>query len=296
VEPGESGDDLDPGENLDFSLGDREDLTSSSDGSGPLDRSDPLRLENGAEFAEKYKEAQDREGDRLQPGQVRIDGARTPWAEHPLNPDRDRYLPNELAQRRMEGAFVETGGCNSDTLKLVNTSYLDGTGRCDFNCGECARSVASTLDGQPRAAHPLEPDRSDPDEPMEGEPPSFMEDALGRPGEFDRNMHYTSVDFYDDANRYVVDPEVAEGYRKLEQEIADAGPGAHAVVGVYWKPDAGNESSVDYGGHWYNIANIDGRVLYIDAQDPDLVDMPQDFFEMRKADVKAVTWIRSENR
>ncbi len=101
----------------------------------------------------------------------------------------------------------------------------DSPGR-DNNCGECARAVDSTWQGDPAAAAAM----SDPDSP--GEPVDRMTEWAGQAP--------TEASMSD-----------------IQQRLEDLGPGSRAVVGCDWN---------DGGGHWFNAVNDDGTIKAIDGQ------------------------------
>lgn len=54
----------------------------------------------------------------------------------------------------------------------------------------------------------------------------------------------------------------------IEQTLLDQGNGAHAIIGI---------DRVDGAGHWFNAANIDGKVVAIDGQTGEINDWPPDY-------------------
>jgi len=96
----------------------------------------------------------------------------------------------------------------------------------DNNCGECARAVQSTWEGDPAAAAAL----SDPD--ANGENISRMVDWAGG------------------------QPELAS-MSEINQRLDELGPGSSAIIGCTW-PDG--------RGHWFNAVNDGGSVKAVDGQ------------------------------
>lgn len=96
----------------------------------------------------------------------------------------------------------------------------------DNNCGECARAVDSTWNGNPAAAAAM----SDADAP--GEPVARMREWAGQ------------------------EP-AAASMSDVGRRLEELGPGSSAVVGCDWK---------DGGGHWFNAVNDGGTVKAVDGQ------------------------------
>jgi papain fold toxin 1 (glutamine deamidase) of polymorphic toxin system len=96
----------------------------------------------------------------------------------------------------------------------------------DNNCGECARAVDSTWNGNPAAAAAM----SDADAP--GEPVARMAEWSGQ------------------------EP-TAASMSDVGRKLEELGPGSSAVVGCDWK---------DGGGHWFNAVNDGGAVKAVDGQ------------------------------
>jgi hypothetical protein len=96
----------------------------------------------------------------------------------------------------------------------------------DNNCGECARAVQSTWEGDPATAAAL----SDPD--ANGENISRM------------------VDWAESQ------PELAS-MSEINQRLDEMGPGCSAIIGCTW-PDG--------RGHWFNAVNDGGSVKAVDGQ------------------------------
>jgi Papain fold toxin 1, glutamine deamidase len=185
-------------------------------------------------------------------------------------------------------------GFDDRTLALVNAPDGRFVDERQHNCGECARAVASLLNGQPEAARPLLPGRGPDGTAVKGERADYMEQAVGAPGELARHEHGRLLETYDANSRYALDPEVAQGFAALERDLLHGGPGAQAVVEVTWKPEPFAPPGSDGGGHWFNAANIDGRIVYIDGQQADRGGTAAEFVDEYKHDAAQMSWIRAE--
>jgi hypothetical protein len=153
-------------------------------------------------------------------------GDRLPWTEHPDNPAFERYDWRPDLERRAQDGYAEHGFC-AETLTHIDPVDDRNPGA---NCGEVARSVASTLDGCPRSAAAL-------GEWEDGETAPEMEAWAGRPFEPEQPAD-TALD-------------------AIDRDLAARGDGAHGIV-------AGRRAGEV--GHYFNIARIDGRSVVIDAQ------------------------------
>lgn len=136
-------------------------------------------------------------------------------AQHPAD-----YVPSPDPPPRVDGPHEGPENWAAD----VNQDR-DAPGR-DNNCGECARAVDSTWNGDPAAAAAL----SDPD--SAGEPVARMTDWAGQ-------------------------APAAASMPDIQQRLDDLGPGSSAVVGCDWN---------DGGGHWFNAVNDGGTVKAVDGQ------------------------------
>lgn len=101
----------------------------------------------------------------------------------------------------------------------------DAAGR-DNNCGDCARAVQDTWEGDPRAAHAM----SDAD--SNGEVVARMSEWAGH------------------------EPQAAT-FDNVQDRLTQLGPGSSAVVGVNWD---------DGRGHWFNAVNENGAIKAVDGQ------------------------------
>lgn len=130
------------------------------------------------------------------------------------------YVPSADPQPSVEGPHESPEGWAAD----VNPDR-DAPGR-DNNCGECARAVECTWEGDPAAAAAL----SDPD--SGGEPVARMAEWAGQAP--------TEASLSD-----------------VQQRLDELGPGSSAVVGCDWQTG---------GGHWFNAVNDGGTVKAVDGQ------------------------------
>lgn len=224
-----------------------------------------VRLPNHGEFARSRSSAL--EAGDYEPGVLRVEGARGPWADSARCAEPWRYIDVPSAQRAVEEQFGRNGITN-ETLYRVNPVDPRNHLR-DNNCAETTRAVASLLDGQPYAARPMRPGLAG-----TGEDPAEMERWAGR-ADMERHRHgpmrMTASQL--DAAAGTTLPEVEAGFVELERELRIAGPGAHAAVAAWWRPERPEGGWADpstplgdAGGHWFNAANIDGRIVYIDVQ------------------------------
>lgn len=62
--------------------------------------------------------------------------------------------------------------------------------------------------------------------------------------------------------------QVSMSPEEIEQRLLDQGAGSHAIIGIDRSEGA---------GHWFNAANIDGKVLAIDGQNGAITDWPPDY-------------------
>lgn len=62
--------------------------------------------------------------------------------------------------------------------------------------------------------------------------------------------------------------QVAMTPQEIEQRLLEQGAGSHAIIGI---------DRAEGPGHWFNAANIDGRVVAIDGQDGSITDWPPDY-------------------
>lgn len=53
----------------------------------------------------------------------------------------------------------------------------------------------------------------------------------------------------------------------IERELLEQGSGAHAIIGI---------DRADSYGHWFNAANVDGKIIAIDGQPGIITDWPPD--------------------
>jgi len=104
----------------------------------------------------------------------------------------------------------------------------------DNNCGECARAVQSTWDGEPAAAAALS------DQDAAGEDYSRMVDWAGEKP---------------------TDASMTEVGQRLEE----LGPGSSAIVGCGWE---------DGRKHWFNAVNDEGTIKAVDGQSGTVEEWP----------------------
>ena len=139
-----------------------------------------------------------------------------------------------------------------------------------------------------------------------GERPEDMELWAGR-RELEQNWAGRSQAKLADLDTSVVDQDVGTAFDRLTAELARAGPGSHAVVEVSWKPDSAGLVTVDgqppgpdtvvgpRGGHWFNIANVGGAIVYLDAQDgPVIAAADSDAANYYRVNALNVSWIRTD--
>ena len=62
--------------------------------------------------------------------------------------------------------------------------------------------------------------------------------------------------------------QVSMSPEEIEQRLLDQGAGSHAIIGI---------DRAEGMGHWFNAANIDGKVVAIDGQDGTITDWPPDY-------------------
>lgn len=62
--------------------------------------------------------------------------------------------------------------------------------------------------------------------------------------------------------------QVAMTPQEIEQRLLEQGAGSHAIIGI---------DRAEGPGHWFNAANIDGKVVAIDGQDGSIADWPPDY-------------------
>lgn len=281
---------------VDFAEPDVSDASAAERADSALAAGADVRLQNNHKFASKLTDRrihQTKTGEPVIPGTIRVDGARTPWVEMAENPNPERYPELPVAQQRLE-AYFAGHGVDQHTIELVNVRDGRFARERDVNCGECARAVASLLNGQPEVARPLLPLRDTKTGKLqELEPFEHMSTALDVRGEFERTVHGDIRGGYDSVTRYEVDADVAAGYDRLQAELQAAGAGAHAVVNLAWKPPPGVGAEKAFS-HWVNVANIDGHIVMIDGQNPRIDDMDSDFVHEQMTDVMQLSWIRAE--
>ena len=63
---------------------------------------------------------------------------------------------------------------------------------------------------------------------------------------------------------------------EIQQTLLDQGNGAHAIIGI---------DRADGPGHWFNAANIDGKVVAIDGQTGEISDWPPDYGDVTNWDM-----------
>jgi hypothetical protein len=62
--------------------------------------------------------------------------------------------------------------------------------------------------------------------------------------------------------------QVSMSPQEIEERLLSEGSGAHAIIGI---------DRAEGAGHWFNAANIDGKVVAIDGQDGAVHDWPPDY-------------------
>ncbi len=148
-------------------------------------------------------------------------------------PDVAALYPADYVPSSDPPAAVEAPHESPEAWAADVNQDRDAAGR-DNNCGECARAVDDTWNGDPAAAAAM----SDPD--SSGEPVARMTDWAGQAP--------TPASMSD-----------------IQQRLDDLGPGSSAVVGCDWN---------DGGGHWFNAVNDEGSVTAVDGQTGLVEDWP----------------------
>jgi Papain fold toxin 1, glutamine deamidase len=199
---------------------------------GVGDAADEIRVPPDPEFLAWHAEQDD-----AGPQRYERPGDRLPWTEHPENPAFEHYNWRPDLERDVQDAYAEGGVC-AESVAAIDP--VDDGRNGGANCGECARSTASMLDGCPRAAAELNP-------LLSGERVTEMETWAGRPFEASR-----PTDSALDA---------------IDRRLAEQGDGAHGII--FGHRELGT-------GHFLNVARIDGRTVVIDAQQGGRPLMPLD--------------------
>lgn len=70
--------------------------------------------------------------------------------------------------------------------------------------------------------------------------------------------------------------QVSMSPKEIEKNLLDAGDGAHAIIGI---------DRVEGPGHWFNAANINGKVYAIDGQTGEIMDWPPDYGDVTNWDM-----------
>lgn len=234
--------------------------------------------------------------DRVHPAGERAASSATaiPWRENPENPEPRRYLDDAAARSQLR-QVLRTEGFNDRALALINPSGGRYALQRTQNCGECARAVASVLNGHGRPACPLLPRYLDDGSIEFGEDSQTMEAALGRPEEFDRNFAGRRLARLYEVDHDRADPEVVRQFDVLEAELLRDGPGSHATVALIWKPFEDHPSGRS-SGHWLNAANVDGKIVYIDGQRAERGERNAPFMRRYQQDAMGISWIRADRK
>lgn len=153
-------------------------------------------------------------------------GDRLPWTEHPDNDHAEDYDWHPDLEREVQDTYA-AHGFDGATVERINAIRAE---KPTANCGECARSVASTLDGCPRSAAAI-------DQKLPGEDMEDMETWAGA--------------------RFGAEDATDQGLDAIDRELTERGDGAQAVLAVRRR---------NGDGHYLNAARIDGQTMIIDAQ------------------------------
>ena len=62
--------------------------------------------------------------------------------------------------------------------------------------------------------------------------------------------------------------QVSMSPQEIEERLLEQGTGSHAIIGI---------DRAEGPGHWFNAANIDGKIVAIDGQDGSITDWPPDY-------------------
>lgn len=159
----------------------------------------------------------------------RPDDVPPPWSEHPANDERERYTYDPAAERAVQEEYA-AHGLSQEALDRVNA--IGG----EDNCPECARSVASMVDGCPRSAELVD-------------------------GENDRPLREWSGQEWTDYEPPEQALDSADAY------LAERGDGAQVVL-------HGDRGAM-HAGHVMNLARVDGKTVLIDAQPSPALILPE---------------------
>ncbi len=214
------------------------------------------------------------------------------WRENPANLEPDRYLDDAGARAQLRQA-LKVGGFNDRALALINPPGGRYALQRAQNCGECARAVASILNGEGRPACPLLPRYLEDGSVELGEESSTMELALSRAGDFDRNFAGRRIARMYEVEHDRVDGAVRRQFDALEAELLRDGNGSHAAVGLIWKPFEDDPSGYS-SGHWLNAANVGGKIVYIDGQRAERGERDSSFMRRYQQDAMGISWIRAD--
>jgi hypothetical protein len=214
------------------------------------------------------------------------------WRENPANLEPERYLDDAGARAQLRQA-LKVGGFNDRALALINPPGGRYALQRAQNCGECARAVASVLNGEGRPACPLLPRHLEDGSVEFGEESSTMELALGRAGEYDRNFAGRRMARLYEVEHDRVDEAVRRQFDALEAELLRDGNGSHATVALIWKPFEDDPSGYS-SGHWLNAVNVDGKIVYIDGQRAERGERDSSFMRRYQQDAMGISWIRAD--
>jgi hypothetical protein len=153
----------------------------------------------------------------------------TVWERHAGD-----YDPPTEAQERVETLPKERHSHPAGWVEAINPGGPRGPlgyaedPRRERNCADCSRAVERNWRGEAQVAAGLVPF---------GETNERVEAWCGE--------RFSAARFED-----------------IHRRLAEAGPGASAIVGVDWKGAGG----LDGGGHFFNALNFQGRILAVDGQ------------------------------
>jgi hypothetical protein len=161
-----------------------------------------------------------------------------PSKRHPLYFDdllRGRVVGDALLNRHVQTVAVEQGRLAA-ALEVNKAPQLDGYSRT-MNCGECARAVVMTLDGDPTGAGLLDAD---------------VPDAEGLVYEGEQDLRIMASWIGEDFDS------IENGF-DLADRVTSYENGQHGIIAAF----ARQEPNM---GHFFNVSKIDGKVLLIDGQ------------------------------
>lgn len=91
-----------------------------------------------------------------------------------------------------------------------------------------------------------------------------------------------NINYNDEMNALTGMEQVSMSSEEIEARLLAEGEGAHAIIGV---------DRFEGPGHWFNAANIGGKVVAIDGQSGEIIDWPPDYGDVSNWEMS----IRREN-